>query len=140
MYEKEYFNDKVIPYHSAEEECDCKDFCGKNCYNRQSRIECNDSICSLGKQCGNRRLQQMDYIKAEVFPEFEMGWGLRATEFAPKNSLIVEYVGEVIDDVEMKKRMWNQRQNTPSDKDYYIMLIGNIMKFMPIYEIIYFNI
>lgn len=114
-----------LSFDLAESVCSCVGECGLNCMNRQVKIECNDDICSLGSKCGNRRLQNMDYAKTIRFPEFEMGWGLKAGELIPEGALVIEYIGEVIDRDEMKKRMFNQRQNTPSDKDYYIMALGN---------------
>ena len=39
----------------------------------------------------------------------------------------MEYVGEVIDAAEVHRRMAAQRQNTPLDKDFYIMELDNGM-------------
>jgi len=113
-----------MPLNHTDEVCSCKEHCGPSCFNRQVKVECNDNICNLGSKCGNRRLQNMEYAKTIRFPEFEMGWGLKAGEFIKDDSLVIEYIGEVIDRDEMKRRMFNQRQNTPSDKDYYIMALG----------------
>ena len=72
----------------------------------------------------NRRLHNSQYAKYERFQEFEMGWGLRAKAFIPRGNLMIEYIGEVIDGPESQRRLQNQRYNTPSDKDYYIMALG----------------
>lgn len=42
-------------------------------------------------------------------------------------SLVMEYVGEVIDNAEVHRRMEAQRVNTPQDKDFYIMELDNGM-------------
>lgn len=117
---------KSVSVTHAEVDCNCKEECGFGCHNRQSRVECDDSICNVGKLCGNRRLQCNQYAKYERFQEFEMGWGLRAKEAVSRDSLIIEYVGEVIDNKEKERRLTNQRFNTPSDKDYYIMALGTL--------------
>jgi SET domain-containing protein len=40
-------------------------------------------------------------------------------------ALVMEYVGEVIDNAEVHRRMEAQRYNTPQDKDFYIMELDN---------------
>lgn len=54
-----------------------------------------------------------------------MGWGLKAAEFVPKSTLVIEYLGEVINDEEMQARMRYQRTMTPRDHDFYIMELDN---------------
>jgi SET domain-containing protein len=44
-----------------------------------------------------------------------------------EGDLVMEYVGEVIDGAEVHRRMTAQRQNTPQDKDFYIMELSNGM-------------
>ena len=56
-----------------------------------------------------------------------MGCGLRAIEFIPEGALVIEYLGEVIDQPEVERRMSNQRKNHPSDHDFYIMELENGM-------------
>ena len=50
-----------------------------------------------------------------------MGFGLRAKEEIREGSLVLEYIGEVIDTAEMRRRMENQRKFAPNDHDFYIM-------------------
>ena len=61
----------------------------------------------------------------ERFREHAMGWGMRAAEDIAEGRLVVEYVGEVIDEAMMRARMEWQRQFSPSDHDFYIMQIDN---------------
>lgn len=42
-----------------------------------------------------------------------MGWGLKAAEDIECGSLVMEYVGEVIDHQEVQRRMQYQRTYTP---------------------------
>ena len=119
--------------------CECKVDCDENCLNRVLRIECCDSkvrgsgggaegdraICAIGGKCSNRQLQSRKYAKHEVFREFQMGWGLRCTDYTAAGALILEYVGEVIDYEEVHRRMTSQRELTPLDRDFYIMELDN---------------
>jgi len=50
-----------------------------------------------------------------------MGWGLRSKAPVSAGSLVIEYLGEIIDFAEVQRRMTQQCQERPSDKDYYIM-------------------
>jgi hypothetical protein len=110
--------------------CECRDYCDDTCLNHVLRVECCDffcagregKVCKLGsKSCGNRRLQQRDYVQVKVFKEGDMGWGLRTVQAVSKGQLVIEYVGEIIDDDEMQKRLLTQTELTPQDKDFYIM-------------------
>jgi hypothetical protein len=119
--------------------CECKNICDENCLNRVLRIECCDTkikatsecgssdkgICAVGPGCTNRQIGSRKYAKHEVFKEFQMGYGLRTTEFTPKGALVLEYVGEVIDYPEVHRRMTQQRLLTPLDRDFYIMELDN---------------
>ena len=80
----------------------------------------NPTLCNVGnKDCGNRALQNREYVKTTVFQEGSMG--LKADEDVAPGKLVIEYLGEIIDEEEMIRRMENQRILTPSDKEYYIM-------------------
>ncbi len=121
--------EKTVPYHAQEECCDCVSECDERCINHILRVECHDKICNMSMSfgattCGNRRLQQREYSKTERFKEEEMGWGLRAAEDIEEGSLIIEYVGEVINRKEMLSRFDYQHRFTPSDKNYYVMELG----------------
>ena len=50
-----------------------------------------------------------------------MGWGLRAAEPVQRGRLVIEYIGEVIDETEMQRRNENQRKFTPNDHNFYVM-------------------
>ena len=71
--------------------------------------------------CGNRALQLKEYPKTEKIQEFGRGFGLKTLENITNGQLVIEYIGEVIDENEMRTRMINQRINSPDDHDFYIM-------------------
>lgn len=102
-------------YVFVEEQCECKDKCDEKCLNRLLHIECYSSNkscslklesskgnCNVGGNCGNRQLQNKNYIKVKPFVENGMGWGLKTAEAVAKGTLVIEYVGEVINDATMQ--------------------------------------
>jgi len=94
--------------------CECEGpLCGDDCLNRVLKTECFDvtgnreMVCSLsgkcdGNNCGNRKFQKRDYVKVKAIQEGGMGWGLKAVAFVPVGSLVIEYLGEVINEEEMQ--------------------------------------
>lgn len=65
--------------------------------------ECNQS-CSCSRICPNRILQNGVRMKLEVFKTEEKGWAVRAGEQILRGTFVCEYIGEVIDEQEAKKR------------------------------------
>jgi hypothetical protein len=41
-------------------------------------------------------------VKVQPFQEGEMGWGLKSIDFVQKGALVIEYLGEVINEEEMQ--------------------------------------
>lgn len=121
-----------VPLHFSDEVCECIEKCDENCLNRISKIECcekntikKESICNVGKGCGNRQFTNREYVKVQPFQEYGMGWGLKAKEFVSAGTLVIEYIGEVITEAQMNRRMILQSQLTPHDHDFYIMELSN---------------
>jgi hypothetical protein len=136
--------ERALPYHETEEVCDCASKppvmengievrrCGADCLNRMLQIECYDhktrgkeANCSLGGDCGNRQISSRKYAKVQPFMEYERGWGLRVVQPVAKGDLILEYIGEVIDQATTDRRMADQRKFTPNDHDFYVMQLEN---------------
>ncbi|KAL4159913.1 hypothetical protein PRNP1_000486 [Phytophthora ramorum] len=119
--------------------CVCKVQCGEDCINRLSFTECfgpaptpgmkfnkhtRESNCTLGENCGNRALHQKVYPRFQKFHTIEKGWGLRLLESATAGQLVIEYVGEVINEEEKERRLLDHAKNSPEDKNMYIMELG----------------
>ncbi|GMF48603.1 unnamed protein product [Phytophthora fragariaefolia] len=119
--------------------CICKDKCGDDCINRLSFTECfgpaptpgmkfnkhtRESNCMLGENCGNRALHQKVYPRFQKFHTVEKGWALRALEPVKAGQLVIEYVGEVINEEEKERRLLDHAKNSPEDKNMYIMELG----------------
>ncbi|XP_034244995.1 histone-lysine N-methyltransferase SETD2 [Thrips palmi] len=112
--------------------------CGEDCLNRLLMIECG-SRCPVKNMCSNKRFQSAEYAKCEVFKTEKKGFGLRTTEDLPGGSFIMEYVGEVLDPKEFRKRA--KEYSKDQNKHYYFMALksdaiidattkGNISRFI----------
>ncbi|KAG6590720.1 Histone-lysine N-methyltransferase [Phytophthora cinnamomi] len=119
--------------------CVCKEQCGDDCINRLSFTECfgpaptpgmkfnkhtRESNCMLGENCGNRALHQKVYPRFQKFHTVEKGWALRVLEPVKAGQLVIEYVGEVINEEEKERRLLDHAKNSPEDKNMYIMELG----------------
>ncbi|CAI5745501.1 unnamed protein product [Peronospora destructor] len=119
--------------------CVCRKRCGDDCINRLSFTECfgpastpgmkfnkqnRESNCMLGESCGNRALHQKVYPRFQKFHTVEKGWGLRVLEQVKVGQLVIEYVGEVINEEEKERRLLDHAKNSPEDKNMYIMELG----------------
>lgn len=135
--------ERTLALHQTGDICKCVNICDERCLNRILNIECCDGgqerhdgesgaaiishshqvfgNCKVGGNCGNRQLLNKTYSSTEKIREEGMGWGLKAAEDIANGSLVIEYLGEIIDEKEMNLRMSNQRRYTPTDHDFYIM-------------------
>ena len=66
----------------------------ENCINKFIFTECGEN-CPCGISCKNKRFQNHEY--AEVYPikTEDRGWGLCAGAFIPKDTFIMQYIGEI---------------------------------------------
>ncbi|CDK27526.1 unnamed protein product [Kuraishia capsulata CBS 1993] len=104
--------------HSSFTQCVCEDRCDENCLNRIMQVECEAGSCGVeqrtGIPCENRPFstlaKQLAANKAyaagyEVVSTGNKGNGLRATRSYKPHDLIIEYIGEVLDQKEVAKRL-----------------------------------
>ena len=111
------------------ERCQCTGKCGDDCFNRMTSVECfgdgsRDSNCYVGgDDCGNRSLAKRQYVKCKPKREGGKGWGLETLEAVPKGKLVLEYVGEIIDEATMEKRMVEWNKEHPNDPNFYVMAV-----------------
>ncbi|XP_051166844.1 histone-lysine N-methyltransferase SETD2 isoform X2 [Leptopilina boulardi] len=112
--------------------------CGEDCLNRLLLIECG-SRCVVGSRCTNKRFQNCDYAKCEVFRTEKKGFGLRATADLEAGEFIMEYVGEVVDPKDFRKR--TKEYSKDKNRHHYFMALksdqvidatmkGNISRFI----------
>jgi histone-lysine N-methyltransferase ASH1L len=76
--------------------------------------ECDNSICGLGPECGNRNFEELKQrakaggkynVGVEVIKTADRGYGVRSNRTFEPNQIIVEYTGEIITQAECEKRM-----------------------------------
>eukprot|EP00850_Spirogloea_muscicola_P003504 SM000014S00292 [mRNA] locus=s14:527572:531588:+ [translate_table: standard] len=95
--------------------------CDSDCLCRVLFTTCS-KLCACGQTCGNvpfhrRRGPKLKPVKTE-----KCGWGVRAAEDIKEGSFIIEYVGEVIDDVTCEQRLWDLKAQKA--QDFYMVEIN----------------
>ncbi|XP_074643736.1 histone-lysine N-methyltransferase NSD2-like isoform X2 [Tubulanus polymorphus] len=125
--------------------CECKpdqeNPCGSHldCLNRMLMYECHSSVCPAQDKCLNLRFQKRQYADLAVFRTKRSGWGLKCNVELKKRDFVIEYVGELIDDEECKKRIEHAHEENVSN--FYMLTIdknrvidagpkGNLSRFM----------
>lgn len=90
--------------------------------NRALKYECHPSSCPAGSRCLNQRFVKRLYPKqTPVSTSDGRGWGLVAHSDIKKGDFVNEYVGELIDDEECKRRLdWAHDNNV---SNFYLMTI-----------------
>jgi SET domain-containing protein len=69
--------------------------CKEKCINRMISTECERRSCPCGDLCNNRQFQLHQDRAIYPFKAGAKGWGLKAGEFIPNGSFIIQYVGEI---------------------------------------------
>ncbi|XP_058458140.1 nuclear receptor binding SET domain protein-like [Malaya genurostris] len=115
----------------AEEEnvCECKpsdsDPCGpdSNCINRALLIECNPKVCPTRERCQNQCFEKKQYpaLAAKRIPN--KGWGLVAQEDIRVGRFVIEYVGEVVNNDELARRL--QQKKEQKDENWYFLTVDS---------------
>jgi len=120
---------------------------GTTCINVMTNEECG-KYCKAGVRCQNKNFSSRNYPKLKVYKTSWGGWGLRIEQDLPANHLVIEYVGEIVDEQEMFKRIKATTASPESissgsqkPKNWYFMTLdssriidagpkGNISRFM----------
>ncbi|KAI9817279.1 MAG: histone methyltransferase set2 [Thelocarpon impressellum] len=94
--------------------------CGdEDCVNRATKIECTDVECSSCADCQNQRFQKKQYAKVSVIQTKKKGYGLRADVDLKPHDFIFEYIGDVIDENNFRRRQ--QKYADEGIKHFYFM-------------------
>lgn len=107
--------------------CNCKETdeepCGvsSSCINRITFFLCNKDYCPAGEKCCNQVFEDRVPPKVEVKPFPGKGFGLITLEPIKAGTFIIEYVGEVIDEKEFKKRF--SKKIEERDNNFYFLSI-----------------
>ncbi|XP_011883474.1 PREDICTED: probable histone-lysine N-methyltransferase CG1716 isoform X2 [Vollenhovia emeryi] len=148
LHENLYLTERFTNKETKRMVCDCflteEDIdrgelgCGEDCLNRLLMIECGPR-CVVGDRCTNRRFQNCEYAKCEVFRTEKKGFGLRAVTDIMPGEFIMEYVGEVVDPKDFRRRA--KEYSKDKNRHYYFMALksdqiidatmkGNISRFI----------
>ncbi|CAH0597788.1 unnamed protein product [Chrysodeixis includens] len=125
-------------------QCECNpnddDPCGpySQCLNRVLLTECGPT-CRAGERCNNRAFEKRLYPKLVPYRTPSRGWGLKTLEDIKAGQFVIEYVGELIDEEEFRRRM--RRKHEIRDENFYFLTLdkermidagpkGNLARFM----------
>ncbi|KAF9409251.1 hypothetical protein HW555_011338 [Spodoptera exigua] len=125
-------------------QCECNpnddDPCGpySQCLNRMLLTECGPT-CKAGDRCNNRAFEKRLYPKLVPYRTPSRGWGLKTLEDIKAGQFVIEYVGELIDEEEFRRRM--RRKHEIRDENFYFLTLdkermidagpkGNLARFM----------
>ena len=78
--------------------------------------------CGCGADCQNQRFQQQQYAKVTVIKTEKKGYGLRADADLQPNDFIYEYIGEVINEGQFRRRM--HQYDEEGIKHFYFMSLS----------------
>ncbi|XP_065317367.1 histone-lysine N-methyltransferase NSD2-like isoform X2 [Gordionus sp. m RMFG-2023] len=110
------------------------------CLNRISLIECHPKVCKAGDRCHNQRFVKREYPSAKPYlTKDNRGWGLMTLVDIKKGDFVNEYVGELIDETECRRRIEIAYKNNLDD--FYFLTLdkdriidagpkGNLSRFM----------
>ncbi|KAE8144855.1 histone-lysine N-methyltransferase, H3 lysine-36 specific [Aspergillus avenaceus] len=127
------YANKYMGYTEHAMECDCTEeweqsisknlACGEDsdCINRATKIECVGD-CGCGPECQNQRFQRKEYAQVAVIKTEKKGFGLRAETDLRPHQFIYEYVGEVINEGQFRRRM--RRYDEDGIKHFYFMSLS----------------
>lgn len=115
--------------------------CGStaNCINRELFIECNAEECPCRNRCQNQRFQKRQYSNVKVIETPGKGFGLFTCEDLKPGTLVMEYVGEIVNQEQMGRRA--EKYSKRGQQHFYFMTLrpnqiidatckGNLSRFM----------
>ncbi|KAF9516701.1 hypothetical protein BS47DRAFT_1340595 [Hydnum rufescens UP504] len=94
---------------------------GSDCINRLTLVECIEGDCPSRSYCQNQRFQRRQYADIGVVQTEKKGFGLRALSDIPSDAFIYEYVGEVVQERELIRRM--QKYAQEGIRHFYFMML-----------------
>ena len=78
--------------------------------------------CGCGSECQNQRFQRQEYANVTVIKTEKKGYGLRADSALQPNDFIFEYIGEVINEAQFRRRM--VQYDEEGIKHFYFMSLS----------------
>jgi len=98
-------------------QCNIRSQCGHQCTNRIAHIECDENNCAIGLNgCTNQEIKNSNgqpMVKVIIKDSNIKGKGLFSVEpVISRNQFIIEYIGEVITDKQVQKRLKDQLKSS----------------------------
>jgi palmitoyltransferase ZDHHC9/14/18 len=88
--------------------CNCLSDCGDSCLNKITAYECDEGNCYQGGRCSNRQFSNLSELNnrwgVEVFNTGDRGKGLRSSGTIEPGAIFLEYIGEIITEIEFRQR------------------------------------
>lgn len=81
-----------------------------------------DDECNCGPNCQNQRFQRKEFSKVSVIRTEKKGYGLRADTDLLANDFIFEYIGEVVNEPTLRRRM--RQYDEEGIKHFYFMSLS----------------
>lgn len=129
----EIFTNRLIPpmkllngKSTSRDPCSCKptdkDPCGRlsNCVHVLCGEECCSETCPAAEACQNQKLSKRDFPSLQVIETADRGRGVICVEDVPIQTVMTEYVGEVINQMEVTRR-----KTIPGRKDFYLFKMSS---------------
>jgi len=113
---------------TAPEPCTCKETdkspCTRSngCINVALIVECDES-CPAGRKCQNQKVRNRDNANLRIIETKSRGFGAFCTEDIEPNTFIIEYIGELLDNEELNRRLLRKKEH--NEKEYYFLTIQN---------------
>lgn len=125
--------------------CECRpdmeNPCGldSECLNRMLMYECHAQVCPAKERCQNQRFTKRLFPESVPAKTSSRGWGLMTNVDIKKGQFVNEYVGDLIDEEECKKRILKAHEDNVSN--FYMLTLdknriidagpkGNLSRFM----------
>lgn len=108
------------------EQCECSPNdaspCGKNsnCINMLLNFEC-DKSCPAGIKCQNQKLRNRENVELKIVKTNLRGFGAVCAVDIEPDTFIIEYVGELIDNAEMNRRMEGKIKR--KEQEFYFLTV-----------------
>lgn len=99
--------------------------CGPDthCLNRILWTECNPHNCPAGRRCQNQQFETRQYSPLVPCMTDGRGWGVKSLVPIVSGQFVIEYVGEVIEEQEYKRRVANMEKDL--ETNYYFLTIDS---------------
>uniref|UniRef100_A0A7N1A2W3 Histone-lysine N-methyltransferase ASHH3 n=1 Tax=Kalanchoe fedtschenkoi TaxID=63787 RepID=A0A7N1A2W3_KALFE len=110
--------------------CSCKPtegsvkVCARDCHCGMLLSSCSSS-CNCGSECLNKPFHQRPAKKLKLVKTEKCGSGVVTGEDIKRGEFIIEYVGEVIDDLTCEERLWKMKHR--GETNFYLCEINRDM-------------